>query len=104
MTTGMTTYEKIAVSLPSRAAESARRAVRQGRSPSVSAYVAAAIEDKAKLDDLAALLDDMLAESGGPLTAAERRTADRVLGIKPRKRAGGRAGEGGAAMSRRTTR
>jgi Arc/MetJ-type ribon-helix-helix transcriptional regulator len=82
----MTSYEKIAVSLPSRAAESARRAVRQGRAPSVSAYVAAAIEDKAKLDDLATLLDEMLAETGGPPTAAEMRAADRALGIKPRRR------------------
>ncbi len=86
----MTGFEKIAVSLPRHAAESARRAVRQGRAESVSAYVAEAIEDKAKLDDLAALLDEMLAESGGPLTAAEQRAADRTLGIparKPRRRA-----------------
>ncbi len=86
----MTGFEKIAVSLPRHAAESARRAVRQGRAESVSAYVAEAIEDKAKLDDLAALLDEMLAESGGPLTAAERRAADQALGIrasKPRRRA-----------------
>jgi Arc/MetJ-type ribon-helix-helix transcriptional regulator len=80
----MTTYEKIAVSLPSKAAESARRAVRQGRAPSVSAYVAAAIEDKSKLDDLATLLDEMLAETGGPLTAAEQRAADRALGGRSR--------------------
>ena len=88
MTGGMTAYEKIAVSLPARAAESARRAVRQGRAPSVSAYVAAAIEDRAKLEDLATLLDTMLAESGGPLTAAEQRRADRALGLskRPRKR------------------
>jgi hypothetical protein len=86
----MTGFEKIAVSLPRHTAESARRAVRQGRAESVSAYVAKAIEDKAKLDDLGALLDEMLAESGGPLTAAERRAAERALGIrasKPRRRA-----------------
>lgn len=72
---------KIAVSLPRGLADRARRAVRQGRAASVSAYVAAAIEEKAKLDELAALLDEMLAESGGPLTAAERRAADRALGV-----------------------
>jgi hypothetical protein len=76
----MTRYAKIAVSLPLRAAESARSAVRAGRAASVSAYVAAAIADKAKLDELAGLLDEMLAESGGPLTSAERRAADRALG------------------------
>lgn len=81
----MTTFEKLAVSLPVRAAESARRAVRRGHAASVSAYVAAAIEEKAKLYDLAALLDEMLAESGGPLSATERRAADRALGILPKK-------------------
>jgi Arc/MetJ-type ribon-helix-helix transcriptional regulator len=81
----MTSFEKIAVSLPSRAAESARRAVRRGRATSVSAYIAEAIDDKAKLEDLATLLDGMLAASGGPLTAAERRAADRALGISTKK-------------------
>jgi Arc/MetJ-type ribon-helix-helix transcriptional regulator len=74
------TSEKIAVSLPRPLAQQARRAVRQGRAASVSAYVASALEEKAKLDDLTALLDDMLAESGGPLSAVERRDADRALG------------------------
>jgi Arc/MetJ-type ribon-helix-helix transcriptional regulator len=77
----MNTSEKIAVSLPRGLAERARRAVRQGRAESVSAYVASALEEKAKLDELSTLLDDMLAESGGPLTAAERRAADRALGV-----------------------
>lgn len=86
-TPGMTTTEKIAISLPRAVAERARRAVRQGRAPSVSAYIAAAIEEKAKLEALGGLLDEMLAETGGPLTAAERRAADRALGFpraKPR--------------------
>ena len=85
----MTVTEKIAVSLPRGLASRARRAVRQGRAASVSAYVASALEEKVKLDDLAALLDDMLAESGGPLNAAERRAADRALGLpvrQPRRR------------------
>lgn len=78
------TTEKIAISLPKGTAQRARRAVRQGRASSVSAYVASAIEEKAKLDDLSELLDEMLVESGGPLTAAERRAADRELGITAR--------------------
>jgi Arc/MetJ-type ribon-helix-helix transcriptional regulator len=81
----MTTTEKIAISLPKAVAQQARRAVRQGRAASVSAYVASALEEKAKLDDLATLLAEMLAESGGPLTAAERRAADRALGLPPKK-------------------
>lgn len=48
----MTAFEKLAVSLPSQAAESARRAVRRGRATSVSAYLAAAVDEKAKLCDL----------------------------------------------------
>lgn len=86
MTDGMT-VSKLAISLPARAAEHARRAVREGRAPSVSAYVASAIEQKAKLDDLATLLDEMLAETGGPMTPTERRATDRLLGLAtPRRR------------------
>jgi predicted phage gp36 major capsid-like protein len=87
-TDGMT-MEKIAISLPGALAQRARRAVRKGRATSVSAYVASALEEKGKLDDLAALFDEMLAESGGPLTPTERRTADRALAAsapRPRKR------------------
>lgn len=80
------TVEKIAVSLPRSVAKRAREAVRQGRAPSVSAYVARAIEEQAKLDELSALLDEMLAETGGPLTAAERREADRALGLAHSRR------------------
>jgi hypothetical protein len=77
----MTTTYKIAISLPKRIAERTRQAVLRGRASSVSAYVAAALEEKTKLDDLGELLAEMLAESGGPLTAAERRAADRALGL-----------------------
>ncbi len=76
----MTTTQKIAVSLPSRLAARARHAVRQGRASSVSAYVAAALDEKAKLDDLSELLDEMLAETGGPLRRSEIRAADRAIG------------------------
>ena len=79
MIAGMTTT-KIAVSLPSELVEQAQRAVVEGRAPSVSAYVARALEEQTKLDDLASLLDEMLAETGGPLTAAERHAADSALG------------------------
>lgn len=76
----MTTKAKIAISLPAELVEQARQAVTQGRATSVSAYVAAALEQRAKLDDLAALLEEMLAETGGPLTEQEAAEADRVLG------------------------
>ena len=74
------TSAKIAVSLPVGLVEQARRAVAEERSASVSAYGAQALEEQAKLDDLAPLLDEMLAETGGPLTAAERKDADQALG------------------------
>ncbi len=79
MIAGMTT-SKIAVSLPTEAVERARRAVASGRAPSVSAYVARALEHQADTDDLEALLQEMLAETGGPLTPDERQAADRALG------------------------
>jgi Arc/MetJ-type ribon-helix-helix transcriptional regulator len=79
MIDGMTTT-KITVSLPPGLVEQANLAVVDGRASSVSAYVARALDEQAKLDDLASLLDDMLAETGGPLTAAERKAADRALG------------------------
>lgn len=81
----MTTTSKLAISLPTPLAERARRAVQRGRSTSVSAYIAAAVEEKTKMDDLAGLFDEMLAASGGPLTAKERSAADRALGIRPRR-------------------
>jgi Arc/MetJ-type ribon-helix-helix transcriptional regulator len=87
----MTRYEKIAVSLPSRAAETARLAVKQGRASSVSAYIADAIDEKSKRESLDDLLDQWLEESGGPMTPAERRWADRKLGIKPKRSAGRRS-------------
>ena len=79
-TAGMTTYEKIAISLPSRAAETIRRAVKHGRAKSVSAYIAAAVEEKTTKESFMELLEQMLEETGGPLTPAERRRADRELG------------------------
>jgi len=74
------THSKIAVSLPPGLVAQAHRAVADGRAASVSAYVASALEEKAELDDLASLLDQMLTETGGPLTEAERGWADEVLG------------------------
>jgi hypothetical protein len=80
----MTRYEKLAISLPLRAAETARRAVKTGKASSVSAYVARAIEEQAKLDE-ADLFAEMLAETGGPLTAAEKRRADREMALATRR-------------------
>jgi Arc/MetJ-type ribon-helix-helix transcriptional regulator len=75
------TTTKIAVSLPAELIARTRRAVRQGQASSVSAYVAAALEQKVTLDELSTMLAEMLAETGGPLTPAEAREADEALGI-----------------------
>ncbi len=80
MMSGMT-KAKIAVTLPRPLVVKAKRAVRAGYADSVSAYVATALENQTKLDDLRGLLDEMLAESGGLITAKERREAQRMLGL-----------------------
>jgi hypothetical protein len=85
-TRSMTTTAKLAISLPKEVAEQACRAVRQGHATSLSAYIASALEKRVMLDDLSSLLDEMLDASGGPMTAAERRTADRALGVKSKPR------------------
>lgn len=85
MIDGMT-KAKIAVTLPPALVTRAQDAVREGRAPSISAYVAAALEEKAKLDDLKVMLDEMLAETGGPLNARECEAADAALGIVARKK------------------
>lgn len=85
MIAGMT-KSKIAVTLPPALIARARRAVRDGHAASVSAYVAAALEEKTKLDELADMLAEMLEETGGTLTEAERRVADEALGIEGRRK------------------
>jgi hypothetical protein len=73
------TAAKIAVSLPRETFERAKRAVRRGHAESLSAYVTAALEQKATLDELDDLLDEMLEETGGPMTKHEQRRTDRLL-------------------------
>lgn len=77
MINGMTAKAKIAVTLPKELVEAARSAVQAGRAPSVSAYVARALDERAKLDDLDGLLAEMLTETGGAISDAERAKIDR---------------------------
>jgi hypothetical protein len=84
----MTASEKTAISLPRQTTARSRRAVKQGQAASTSAYVAVTLDEKAKLDDLAELLDEMLTASGGPLTVAEARAADRAIGAAGKKAKG----------------
>ena len=70
---------KIAVSLPDELVAHARDAVRDGRAASVSAFVAEAMVERVRLERLEGMLDEILEETGGPLTDAERAEADRLL-------------------------
>ncbi|HZQ84547.1 MAG TPA: hypothetical protein VFA83_06905 [Acidimicrobiales bacterium] len=71
---------KIAVSLPEELVDHAEAAVRDGRAASVSAYVSAALEAKARDDDLLAVLVEMDREFGPPSKEAKA-WARRVLDL-----------------------
>lgn len=58
----------------------AERQVKRGRARSVSAWVDSAMEEKARREDLAALLAEMKAESG-PATEEDEAWARAVLGL-----------------------
>lgn len=79
MMIGMTKV-KIAVSLPAELVEQAKRAVAEGRADSVSAYVAEAMAEKGTEEEFDLLLDQMLAETGGPVTPEEDAWLDRNFG------------------------
>ena len=75
---GMT--QKIAVSLPDEQVVSIRRAVAQGRAPSVSGFISAAVARAQREDNLAQLLDDLDRELG-PVDDADLAWADKALGL-----------------------
>jgi Arc/MetJ-type ribon-helix-helix transcriptional regulator len=72
---------KLAISLPDELAEQARRAVREGRAASVSAYVAAAMSETARTRSITALVADMRAEDGEP-SQEDYAWARRALGLE----------------------
>ncbi|HEY3355655.1 MAG TPA: hypothetical protein VGQ83_20555 [Polyangia bacterium] len=71
---------RITVTVDPAVLRAAERQVRGGRARSISAWVDAAMEQKARLEDLAALLADMEAENG-PASADEEKWARAVLGL-----------------------
>ena len=79
------TSVKVAVSLPIETFQRAKLAVRRGRAASLSGYVAAALEQKATFDELEQLLEEMLAESGGPMTRAEVKRTDQLIDASVRR-------------------
>lgn len=70
---------KIAVSVPAELVQIAEAQVESGNASSVSAYVTTALEEKARLDRLAELLDEM-DQILGPPSRRDRAWARRVLG------------------------
>ncbi len=76
------TTSKIAVSIPAGVVAKVHRAVARGHAASVSAYVTSALEHKVMLDELEGMLEEMLEATGGPLSPAEEREADRILGVR----------------------
>ncbi len=76
------TREKIAITLPEEQVAAARRAVADGRAPSVSAYISQALARRDADEELAEAIAEIYAESGSP-TAEERAWARRALGIEP---------------------
>jgi hypothetical protein len=71
---------KIAVSLPDEVVSAARQAVRDGRAPSVSAYIATTLAERQDYENLATLLAEMAADTGGP-SPEDRRWARTALGL-----------------------
>lgn len=71
---------RITVSVPNEALAAAERDVAEGRAPSVSAWVAGAMEEKAAKESLQELLAEIRAELG-PATEEETEWARSVLGL-----------------------
>jgi Arc/MetJ-type ribon-helix-helix transcriptional regulator len=72
---------KITVTLPDELAEQARAAVREGRAPSVSAYIAEAMTQSARTRSITRLVADMRAEDGQP-SEGDYAWARRALGVE----------------------
>jgi hypothetical protein len=71
---------KVAISLPDDVLAAARQAVADGRANSLSGYIASTLAERQDYEDLAELLAEMAAESGGP-SDEDRRWARRALGL-----------------------
>ncbi len=71
---------RVTVTVGCQVLEKAKKQVQRGRAKSVSAWVDAAMEEKARREDLPALLAEMKAENG-PATKKEEEWARRVLGM-----------------------
>lgn len=81
MVNGMASMQKVTVTLPTRAVESIRELIAEGKAASLSGFVQHAVQTS--LDDVTGwgvMLARALEETGGPMTSEERAWADEVLG------------------------
>jgi hypothetical protein len=69
---------KVALSMPAEVLRLAKKEVAAGRAKSLSSFVAEAVDEKLRRDELASILDAMDAEHGVPNKAAKA-WAKRVL-------------------------
>lgn len=69
---------KVALSMPTEVLRLAKKEVAAGRAKSLSSFVAEAVDEKLRRDELSEILDEMDAEYGRP-TKAEMAWAKRVL-------------------------
>jgi hypothetical protein len=72
--------KRITVTVRRDVLRAAEKQVKRGRARSVSAWVDAAMEQKARMEDLSALLGEMKAE-GGPTSREDEKWARSVLGL-----------------------
>lgn len=72
--------QRVTVTVPAGAVAAAEQAVQQGQSPSVSAWVAEAMEQKARREHLKALLTEIRNEIG-PASKEDTAWARAVLGL-----------------------
>jgi Arc/MetJ-type ribon-helix-helix transcriptional regulator len=79
MIVGMT-RRKIAITLPEEQVAAAHRAVAEGRSPSVSAYISQALARRDADEELAETVAEIYAEMGEP-TESDRAWARQALGL-----------------------
>jgi hypothetical protein len=79
----MASTTKFTITLDNAQFDEIKRLVSAGHAPSVSGFVKKAIDTA--LNDVVGwrqMLDEALAQTGGPPTAAERKWADDILGVR----------------------
>ncbi|HZH04744.1 MAG TPA: ribbon-helix-helix domain-containing protein [Myxococcaceae bacterium] len=74
-----TSYRKLAVSVPSALVNAVEEEVRAHNSPSVSAFISDAVEEKLEQDRLQEALDEVWSQR--PMTPKERAWADKILRV-----------------------